>query len=157
MVRAVCRFELHIFIVDTQKIYCHVFRGVTIDGVWVGKWIYSPLVYTTRNYTFQTTDTHRLVSSVYYILHYPFPDNGFYRGRFFSFLRSGPLVTAVRSELLSAGNSGNWVPGWRSFHTNLLVFSSQADWQLTTEYSLTNQLLHVTSLNWTAENWLQFG
>jgi hypothetical protein len=25
----------------------------------------------------------------------------------------------------------NWVPGWRPFHTNLLVFSSQADFQLT--------------------------
>jgi hypothetical protein len=29
----------------------------------------------------------------------------------------------------------NWVPGWRPFHTNLLVFSSQAEFQLTTELS----------------------
>jgi hypothetical protein len=30
--------------------YCHVFRGVTIDGVWIGEWIYWPLIHTTRNY-----------------------------------------------------------------------------------------------------------
>jgi hypothetical protein len=28
--------------------------------------------------------------------------------------------------------STDWVPGWRPFHTNILVFSSQADFQLTT-------------------------
>jgi hypothetical protein len=28
---------------------------------------------------------------------------------------------------------------------------------MTTELSLTNQLFHVTSLNWTADNWLQLG
>jgi hypothetical protein len=81
------------------------------------------------------TDTHRLVSSVYYNLHLPFPGNGFYRGRFFSFPRSGPLVTAARAEFLTNYKSTNWVPGWRLFHTNLLVFSSQAAFQLTTEPS----------------------
>jgi hypothetical protein len=55
--------------------------------------------------------THRLVSSVYYSLHQPFPDNGFYLGRFFSFSHSGRLVTAARAELLSNDNSINWVPG----------------------------------------------
>jgi hypothetical protein len=53
----------------------------------------------TRNYTLQITDTHRLVSSVYYSLHSPFPGNGFYRGRFFSYTRLGPPVTAARAEL----------------------------------------------------------
>jgi hypothetical protein len=65
--------------------------------------------------------------------------------------------------------TNNWVPGWRPFHTSLLVFSSQADFQLkslspisylyftplhSTEISLTHQLLilHATSLNWTADN-----
>jgi hypothetical protein len=44
----------------------------------------------------------------------------------------------------------NWVQGSLPFHTNLPVFSSQTDFQLN---SLTpNQLLHVPSLNWTAEN-----
>jgi hypothetical protein len=28
--------------------------------------------------------------------------------------------------------STHWVPGWRSFHTNLIAFSSQTDFQLTT-------------------------
>jgi hypothetical protein len=54
----------------------------------------------------------------------------------------------------------NWVPGWRPFHTNLLVFSSQADIQLTTinwTLSLTKQLCHITLLNWTADNQQQLG
>jgi hypothetical protein len=37
---------------------------VTIDGVWIGEWIYWPLVYTTRNYTLQTTDTYISVLSL---------------------------------------------------------------------------------------------
>jgi hypothetical protein len=53
----------------------------------------------------------------------------------------------------------NWVPGWRPFYTNLLIFSSRTDFQLNWQqtHSLTNQILHVTSLNWTADNWLQIG
>jgi hypothetical protein len=39
---------------------------VTIDGVWIGEWIYWSHVYTTRNYTLQITDTHRPTSWVYY-------------------------------------------------------------------------------------------
>jgi hypothetical protein len=101
------------------------------------------------------TDKQRLVSSVYYNLQQSFPGNGFYRGTFFSFPHSGPPITAACAELLSTDNSTNWVSIWRPFHTNLLVFSSQADfqlnWQLNT-LSLTNQLLHVTSLSWTADS-----
>jgi hypothetical protein len=26
------------------------FRGVTIDGVWIGEWIYGPFIHATRNY-----------------------------------------------------------------------------------------------------------
>jgi hypothetical protein len=58
---------------------------------------------------------------------------------------------------LNCQPSTNWVPGWRPFHTNLLVFFSHADFQLTTVLSLANQLLQDTSLNWTADNWLQLG
>jgi hypothetical protein len=36
------------------------------------------------------------------------------------------LFSASLAEL----DSTDWVPGWRPFHTNLLVFSSQADFQL---------------------------
>jgi hypothetical protein len=32
-----------------QDIYCHDL-GVTTDGVWIGEWIYWPLMHTTRNY-----------------------------------------------------------------------------------------------------------
>jgi hypothetical protein len=120
-----------------------------IDGVQTGYWICWPLVYTTQNYTLQITDIYRLVYSVYYSLHYPFPCYGFSQRTFFSFLHSDLPVTASHAELLSTDNSTNWVPGWRPFHTNLLVFSSQAH-----NLTLTNQLLHVSSLNWTAENFL---
>jgi hypothetical protein len=101
---------------------------MTIDGVWIGS-----------------------IS-----LHWPFPGNGFYQWRFFSFRHSDLLVKAARAEILSTDNSTNWrLPGWWPFHTNLLVFSSLADFQLTTDswtLWLTNQLLHVTSLNWTPDN-----
>jgi hypothetical protein len=120
-----------------------------MDGVLIGYWIYWPLVYTARNYTLQITDTRRLVSSVYYSLHQLFPGNGFYRGRFFSFLHSDPLVTAACAELLSTDSSSNWVPGWGPFHTNVLVFSSQSDFQLN---SPTHQ--PATSRHWTADNFL---
>jgi hypothetical protein len=75
--------------------------------------------------------------------------------RFFSFLRSGSLVTATHLELLSTVNWTNWGPGWWSFHTNLLIFSSQADFQLTTVnwiLSLTIQLRHSTELLTTLTN-----
>jgi hypothetical protein len=90
-----------------------------------------------------------LVSSVYSNLHQPFPGNSFYRRRFFSFTRSGPVVTATHAELLSTNNSTNWVPGWRPFHTNLVVFSSQTDFQLTTDLSH-SPTSYFTSLHSTA-------
>jgi hypothetical protein len=52
--------------------------------------------------------------------------------------------------------STHWVPGWRPFHTELLAFSSRAEFQLTTEnwiLSLTSQLLHFTQLNCTEPSW----
>jgi hypothetical protein len=42
----------------------------------------------------------------------------------------------------------NWVPQWRPFHTNLLVFSSHADFQMTTDnwtLSLTNNSKPTTN------------
>jgi hypothetical protein len=57
---------------------------------------------------------------------------------------SNPCRTVVSWQL-------NWFPGWRSFHTNLLVFSSQADFQVTTDNrTLTHQpstSRHFTQLN----------
>jgi hypothetical protein len=107
-----------------------------------GYWIYWPLTYTTLNYNLQITDTHRIISSVYYSLHSQFPGNGFYREKFFSFPNSGPLVEAALAELLSTDNSTNWFPGWRPFHTSLLFFSSQADFQLTTDNWQLNSRAH---------------
>jgi hypothetical protein len=114
-------------------IYCHDL------GVWL------QTGYEFWSFTLQLTGTYRLVYSVYYSLHQPFPGNGFNRGRFFSFPRSGPLIRATRAELLSTNSSTNWVPDWRPFHTNLLVVSLHRltfNWTV----SLTNQVLHVTEL-----------
>jgi hypothetical protein len=117
-------------------------RGVTIDGVEIVEWIYWPLVCTTRSYSLQITGTYRLVTTVYYIIHQPFPGNGFCRGRFFSFLHSGLLVTAARAEFKPTDNSNNCFPGWRPFHTNLLVFTSQADSQVITDNWQLNSFTH---------------
>jgi hypothetical protein len=43
----------------------------------------------------------------------------------------------TRAKTSPRDTSIKWVPGWQPFHTNLPVFSSQADFQLTTE--LTHQ------------------
>jgi hypothetical protein len=120
---------------------------VTVDGVLIDERIYWPLVYTTWNYTLQIADTETNVLS---LLQSPLA---------ISWQWPLPVETlqlpAFRSSLppvqnsLSTDNSTNWVPCWQPFHTNPLVFSSQADFRLN---SLTNQLLHVTSLDWTADN-----
>jgi hypothetical protein len=43
------------------------------------------------------------------------------------------LLSLPRRTLLNCQPSTNCVPGWRPFHTSLLVISSQVDFQLTTE------------------------
>jgi hypothetical protein len=82
------------------------------------------------------------------------------------------LVIAARAELLSNDIKTNWVPGWWPFHTNQppsLLFTGWLPTELLSSLthqaatsriftqlncstlSLANQLLHVTSLNWTTE------
>jgi hypothetical protein len=56
---------------------------------------------TTRDYSLQLTVTHRLVSSVYYGLHYPLPGNGFQR-RTFPLLWVRELSPCLSYQLLSA-------------------------------------------------------
>jgi hypothetical protein len=68
--------------------YCHNL------GVWIGYWIYWPLVHTTRNYTLQNTDTHRLVSSVT-VSTSCFLATDLTRWRFFSFPHSGPCHSCL--------------------------------------------------------------
>jgi hypothetical protein len=91
---------------------------VTVDGIWNRYWIYWQLAYITLNFC------------VFYSLSVATASN---RGRFFSFPSSGHLVSVGRAEHLSTDNSTDWVPGWRPFHTTHLVFSSQADLQVTTD------------------------
>jgi hypothetical protein len=62
------------------------------------------------------------------------------------------LLSLLYTARFKCQPSTMWVPGWRPYHTNLPVFSSQADFQLTTEHSHspTNYFtsLHFTQLNW---------
>jgi hypothetical protein len=95
---------------------------------------------------------HRLVPSVYYSLHQLFSGNRFNTVEIHQFPMLRPSSQRPARNCLSTDSSTNWVPGWQPFHTNLLIFSSQADFQLNCQLTLsfTNQLLNVTSLNWTA-------
>jgi hypothetical protein len=62
-------------------------RDVTIDGVWIGEWIYRPLTHTTRIYkqlnvignlhNSQITTAHAKPFRSLLCLHQPFPGNGF--------------------------------------------------------------------------------
>jgi hypothetical protein len=40
----------HLMILCQLQNILRRFKGVTIDGVWIGYWIYRPLLHTTRNY-----------------------------------------------------------------------------------------------------------
>jgi hypothetical protein len=101
---------------------------VTRDGVWIGEWIYWALVYTTRNYTLPIIDMQRLVPSAITVS----------TSRFLGTASTEGDCSASRTQVLlsqlpvqnSCQLITNWVPGWRPFHTNLTVFSSQADFQL---------------------------
>jgi hypothetical protein len=156
MAWAVSRFEFCTFMVDTQRIYCQVFRCLTMDGAWFGEWIYSQLTYNTRNYTLQTTDTHRLVCSLYYTPTSRFlatvsTEGDFSVSRTQVFLSEPPVQNS-----LSTDNSTNRVPGWLPFHTNLLVFSSQTDFQLPTNNWIPSPTTYTSrSVNWAADYWLQ--
>jgi hypothetical protein len=103
---------------------------VTIDGVWVGYWIYWPLVYTTRKYTLQLTDIHGLVSSFITVSTSRFLTTDLTQWRFFTYPRSGPLVTDACAEFLSTDNSTNLVPGWRPVFTAFHRLPSTDNWQL---------------------------
>jgi hypothetical protein len=114
-------------------------------------WILDLLTICVQPSELQFTDhwhTNRSVSSAKYSLHQPFPGNGFNTGTItvllkyiiqISYLESffGSRTLAINSffgNLLKYQPSTNWVPGRRPFHTNLLIFSSQTDFQLTTDY-----------------------
>jgi hypothetical protein len=124
---------------------------LTIDKVWIGYWIYWPLVYTTQNYTLQITYTHRLVSSVCYRLHQLFPGNSFCHGDSSAswtqvFLSQPPVQNSCQltTQLTGPQTGGHFTPTSYPF-LHKLTFN----WQLK---SLTHHLLHVTSLNWTADS-----
>jgi hypothetical protein len=130
------------------------FKGVTIDRVWIGYWIYWPLEYTTWNYTLQSLTQ----TSVLSLLQFPLAVScqWLLQRRFFSFLHSGPLVIATHAELFV-----NWQLNWLG--PRLAAISHQppsllfTGWLPTDNWtlSLTNQLLHITSLNLTYDNSLQ--
>jgi hypothetical protein len=84
----------------------------------------------------------------------PFPSNGFLQWRFFSFPRSRRYCPAniPQRNSLSTVNSNYWVPGWRPFHTNFVVFPSHADFQLNSITHKPATSCHFTQLNYTAKS-----
>jgi hypothetical protein len=125
-------------------------------GLGLVNWIYWPPAYPTWNYTLQNIDTHRLVPSVYTVSTSHFLATASTKGDSSASHLQVLFVTATRAESLPSDNSSNWVPGWQPFHTSLHRLTT--NWQLLSlslSLSLTNQLLHITSLNWTADNSLQ--
>jgi hypothetical protein len=124
---------------------------MNIDGVCIGWTGFIDHLYTPLGTIFYISLTHRIVSLVS-------------TSRFLATASAEAGFSAFRTQVLlsqppvhnSCELTTNWVPGCRPFHTNLLVFSSQADLQMTCPsnwtLSLTNQQLHVTSLSWTADN-----
>jgi hypothetical protein len=118
-----------------------------MDGIWIGEWIYWQLIHTTQNYTVEITDTHRLVSSVYSSLQQPFPDNGFTScdssaSRTYVLLSQSPVQNSCQltTQLTRSQAGGN------SHQPPSFLFTG---WPLTENWtlSLTNQLLHFTSLH----------
>jgi hypothetical protein len=112
--------------------------GVTIDEVWIGEWVYWPLG-TINNYSaianlqrLQISITPSKLFSSLPCLHQSSPGSFFQQCIFFSFTPSGSIFTASQAEPNS--QQINWIPGWRPFHTNFLVFSSQVDFHLTTNW-----------------------
>jgi hypothetical protein len=62
-------------------------------------------------------------------------------------MRSGPIFTASRAQLNSQLlSTDNCLPDWRPFHTNLIVFSSQADFHLTDCQMTTNWVASIVFL-----------
>jgi hypothetical protein len=133
---------------------------VTIDRVWIGEWIYCLLIHTTRNYKHLTTFS--LISTIDKSPQHPlnlFPTSCLFINRSLATAsNSGDSSASLAQVLLlqpPVQNScqlpptTNWVPGWRPFHTSLLVFSSHADFS-------TNSFLHnlqyrtELSTNWVA-------
>jgi hypothetical protein len=76
--------------------------------------------------------THRLVSSAYYSLQSPFPDNGFEHSNYNSLTELHvPNITHKVFSSQPDFQLNTLATNSRPFHTNLLVFSSPPDYQMT--------------------------
>jgi hypothetical protein len=110
--------------------------------------LYTPLG-TTNNYS-AIADLHTSkITAVPYkqfpaCLHLPFPSSGFNSAD--SSASRAQVMLSQPSARNSCQVTTNWVSGLQPFHTSLLVFSSQADFQLTTEPSH-SPTSHFTSLH----------
>jgi hypothetical protein len=125
---------------------------VTIDRVRIGEWIYWPLVYITQNYTLQITDTQ---TSVFSLLQSPL-------GVSWQWLLAREILKlpALRSSCHSCLCRTLCQLTSQLTESRLATISHQPPSLLFTgclptdnwTLSFTNQLLHVTSLNWIADN-----
>jgi hypothetical protein len=123
------------------------FRGVTIDGVWTGYWIYWQTC--THQSEIQVITALSLSSTIHRSPHHPlslFPACRVFNSRF--------LATASRAHVVTIRRiSRNWTLVNSTIAPSLLSLEcrAQLNCQPSTN-SFTNQLLHFTSLSWTA-NW----
>jgi hypothetical protein len=138
------------------------FMSATIDAVWICKCIYWPLIHHSER---QVITALSLISTLYKLLeHAKFShtslDISWQRLLTVEILQRHALTPLPAGHRLATElpTTDNWstapsllslpwrvrrncrpstdsVPGWRPFHTGLLVFSSQADIQLTTSQS----------------------
>jgi hypothetical protein len=132
------------------------FRCVTIDGV-LDWWMCLMTTCIHQSELHFTDHWHRLRVLSLLHHHYMFPGSGFNTGTVTVLLNYTLQISHIRVEfsfhscshakLLSTDISTNWVLGSWPFHTSLLVFSSQADFQLNCQLnSLTHQ--PAISLSW---------
>jgi hypothetical protein len=93
---------------------------VTMDGVWIGNWMYWTFqIVTASNYS-AIDNSHTLCSfqkHVESLLHQNLPGDG---------LRQRPLLPCSRSVLLAtvpqAIHCTNWLPDWQPPQSNILLF-----------------------------------
>jgi hypothetical protein len=101
------------------------FRGMTIDGIWIGE--LDLLTTCTHHWELPFTDHWHTEPNVLILLQFLLAVS-WQRLLPREILRLPALKSSCHSRMYRAfvrcQLTTNWIPGWRPFHTNLLVFSS---------------------------------
>jgi hypothetical protein len=102
---------------------------VTVDGIWIGDSIIDDLY--THNSWLHFTDHWHTQTSVLSVLQSPLAVS-WQRILTQAVTVSLNYTHQISHKVITAALSTNYIPGWRPFHTSLLVFSSQPNFQLST-------------------------